>query len=180
MNFIIKLFCALFFLLNSLCFAGNVLITEFMAKNDSSFTNETGNTYDWIEIYNPETNDINLGGWFLTDDISNFSKWMFPDTNFPAKSYLIIFASDKDKNTAGKELHTNFKLSSDGEFLALIKPDSNSVSFAYSPNFPQQLADVSCGLPAASTYEKLLITSAAPCKAFVPGYKFQSRTRKQK
>jgi len=168
MNYIIKNFIVIFLLLNSFCFANNILITEFMAKNDSSFTNETGNAYDWIELYNPETNDVNLDGWFLTDDVALLSKWMFPNTNLPAKSYLIIFASDKNKNSSGEELHTNFKLSSSGDFLALIKPDSNSVSFAYSPTFPQQIADVSCGLPATSTYEELLITSAVPCKAFVP------------
>ncbi len=168
MGDIIKKFFVIFFLLNSLCFADNILITEFMAKNDSSLTNETGNTYDWIEIYNPGSNDVNLGGWFLTDDAAVFSKWMFPATNINAKSYLLIFASDQNKSFPGEELHTNFKLSSAGEFLALIKSDSNTISFAYSPIFPQQISDVSCGLPAASTYEELLITSAAPCKAFVP------------
>ena len=169
MNNITKNFCFLFLLLlNIYCFADNILITEFMAKNDSSFTNVTGNTYDWIEIYNPETNDINLNGWFLTDDSANLTKWTFPATNISAKSYLVIFASDKNISLAGKEMHTNFKLSSDGEFLAVIKPDSNTVSFAYSPNFPQQIADVSCGLPVEGTYEQILVTSVAPCKAYVP------------
>jgi len=168
MNFNIKIFFVFFFLLNSLCFADNILITEFMAKNDSTLTNETGNTYDWIELYNPGTVDVNLGGWFLTDDAAVLSKWMFPGTNIPAKSYLLVFASDQNKSFPGEELHTNFKLSSSGEFLAIVKSDSNAVSHSYYPAFPQQIADVSCGLPAASTYETLLITSSAPCKAFVP------------
>ena len=85
MSNITKLFCLLFLLLlNNYCFADNLLITEFMAKNNSSFTNETGNTYDWIEIYNPETNDVNLNSWFLTDDATNFAKWAFPSTNISA------------------------------------------------------------------------------------------------
>jgi len=145
-----------------------ILITEFMAVNDNSLTNKSGKTYDWIEIYNPGINDVNLDGWFLTDDALLLPKWKFPATNIIAKNYIIIFASDKDKSTPGKELHTNFKLSGAGEFLAIIKPDSNTVSHSYSPNYPQQIADVSCGLPAASTYSEILITSAASCKAIVP------------
>jgi len=146
----------------------SILITEFMAINDDILTNETGNTYDWIEIYNSGTNPINLSGWFLTDDPTNLAKWSFPDTNINAKSYFLIFASDRDISIPGKQLNTNFKLKGGGEFLALVKPDSNTFSHSYTPTFPQQIADVSCGLPAASTYERLLITSDAPCRAFVP------------
>jgi len=87
-----------------------------MAKNDSAFTNQTGNFYDWIEIYNPGTKDVNLAGWFLTDDLTIFTKWMFPATNIPPNSYMIIFASGNDKKILGEELHSNFKLSSSGEF----------------------------------------------------------------
>ena len=86
----------------------DLLITEFMAINDNLFTNQTGNTYDWIEIYNSGINEINLAGQFLTDDDLFLSKWMFPETNIIVKSYIIVFASDQNKRISGEELHTNF------------------------------------------------------------------------
>src|SRR5690606_41145562 len=36
-------------------------------------------------------------------------------------------------------LHANFKLSADGEYLALIKPDGKTVCHAYAPKYPNQI-----------------------------------------
>ena len=44
-------------------------------------------------------------------------KWIFPDINIDPNEYLVIFASGKDK--ISDKLHTNFKISSDGEDLIL-------------------------------------------------------------
>ena len=42
-------------------------------------------------------------------------------------------------------LHANFKLSRNGGYLALIKPDKKTVVFDYSPTYPIQFSDVSYG-----------------------------------
>jgi hypothetical protein len=44
------------------------LITEFMAKNNSTLADEDGSFPDWIEIHNPEASAADLGGYYLTDD----------------------------------------------------------------------------------------------------------------
>jgi hypothetical protein len=82
----------------------------------------------------------------LTDDSTNLRKWLFPSVDLEAGDYLLVFASDKDRSTEGQELHTNFKLSSGGEYLALVEPDGYSIAFAYAPNFPPQQSNVSYGL----------------------------------
>ena len=148
--------------------AQDLLITEFMAKNDSAFTNQTGNFYDWIEIHNPGISNVDLEGWFLTDEKAGLQKWEFPATNINAGAYMLVFASDLNKRTPGEELHTNFKLSSTGELLALVKPDGITISHAYYPAFPEQFADISYGLNPASHSEVTLLESFAPCKAVVP------------
>ena len=139
-----------------------------MAKNDSILTNITGDTYDWIEIYNPETNIANLTGWFLTDNSDIITKWMFPSTNLAPGSYMIVFASGNDKKSPGDELHTNFKLSSNGEFLAIVKPDGITVSHGYSPVFPPQVADVSYGIYETISNE-MYFTLPTPGYANLPG-----------
>ena len=56
----------------------NLLITEFMASNTSTLADEDGDFEDWIEIYNPGTNTVDLNGWFLRDSATF---WQFPQTN---------------------------------------------------------------------------------------------------
>ena len=121
-------------------------ISEFMAINDSAITDEDGETADWIEIHNPdELNPQPMLGYHLTDKAGNLTKWTFPAVTIPANSYLVVFASNKDRRDPGSELHTNFKLGGDGEYLALVAPDGTQVVSEFAPSYPPQFGDVSFG-----------------------------------
>jgi hypothetical protein len=127
------------------CNAG-VLISEFMALNNSTLTDQDGQYSDWIELYNSGPDTVNLNGWFLTDNSTNLTKWRFPSTELYSGSYLLVFASGKDRAVAGSELHADFKLDGDGEYLALVLPDGATVGSEFAPQFPRQQSDVSYGL----------------------------------
>jgi hypothetical protein len=129
--------------------SGQVIITEFMAVNDVTLADEDGDYPDWIEIYNSDVVDVNLDGWYLTDDDDDLAKWQFPAVTLVADSYLVVFASDKDRAIVGSELHTSFKLKSGGEYLALVEPDGTTIAWEYAPEYPLQFEDVSYGLDAA-------------------------------
>jgi len=88
-----------------------------MAVGDGSFVDEDGDFSDWIEIYNPTDTPVDLNGWYLTDDANNLTQWSFPDMTLAANDHLLVFASDKDRRIATEPLHTNFKLTGDGEYL---------------------------------------------------------------
>ncbi|MEX0331019.1 MAG: chitobiase/beta-hexosaminidase C-terminal domain-containing protein [Puniceicoccaceae bacterium] len=122
-----------------------LIITEFLASNGSGLDDEDGNSSDWIEVHNDSPNAVNIQGWFLSDDAANLTKWRFPNAVIPGNGHLLVFASDKNRNPIGGELHTNFKLSSDGEYLALVRPDGVTVEWEYRPAFPEQTRDVSYG-----------------------------------
>lgn len=122
-----------------------LLITEFLALNGSGLQDTDGDYSDWIEVYNPGESAINLEGWSLTDKQDEPYQWMFPALTLNPGDYLLVYASGKDRRVAGSPLHTNFKLSGGGEFLALIEPDSGLIAHAYDP-FPAQQTDVSYGL----------------------------------
>src|SRR2546423_2184064 len=81
----------------------NVLITEFMASNTSTLADEDGQFSDWIEIYNAGTNTVDLNGWYLKDSAS---LWQFPQTNIGPNSFIIVFASNKNRRVPGRPLHT--------------------------------------------------------------------------
>ena len=139
---------------------GEVVINEFMASNDGGQTSNpndwypitnqiNGTTHDWIEIFNNSPSPLDLGGWHLTDEPSALGKWTFPSpTNIPAGGFLIVYASGSGVPDGNGNFNTNFKLSSGGEYLALVN-SSGTIESEFCPdntNYPKQDEDVSYGL----------------------------------
>lgn len=122
--------------------APHVIITEFMAVNQSTIQDEDGDFADWIELYNAGDAHANLNGWKLEDSSVD---WEFGEVMIPPREYLVVFASGNDQRDPDGELHTNFKLGGDGDSLFLVRPDGIFAS-AY-PRYPIQSADVSYGIP---------------------------------
>ncbi|MFT5855056.1 MAG: hypothetical protein ACI8XO_002304, partial [Verrucomicrobiales bacterium] len=121
------------------------VLNEFMADNASTIEDQLGSSSDWIEIYNPNSFDLSLSGYYLTDDAANFTQWTFPaGANVPANDYLIVFASGNNLTDPTEPLHTNFSLKKGGEYLALIDIDGSTALTEF--NFPAQKEDVSYGL----------------------------------
>ncbi len=122
-------------------------LTEFLARNDGGLEDEDGDRPDWIEIHNvPGAGAVDLSGWALTDDSGDLALWVFgPGTVLPDGGYLVVFASDKDRRDPAGPLHTNFKLSGGGEYLALVN-STGSIVTEYAPEYPPQEEDVSYGL----------------------------------
>ncbi len=150
---------------STLAAQSSVRISEFMASNRNGLDDEDGDNEDWIEIHNAGSNTVNLAGWFLTDTTNNLRKWMFPAVSLARDSYLVVFASNKDRNVG--ELHTNFRLSDTGEYLALVQPDGVTVATEFAPAYPIQAPDVSYGLR-GSTAQETLLAQGAPARALVP------------
>src|SRR5262245_18943957 len=103
-----------------------------MADNSRTLADQDGDYSDWLELSNASGEPVDLAGWYLTDEATEPAKWVFPKTVLLPNSYLVVLASEKNRSVAGSELHTNFKLSAHGEYLALVKPD-RSVASEYKP-----------------------------------------------
>jgi hypothetical protein len=152
---------------------GPVVISEFLAENGSKapltegeILDGNGESSDWIELYNPSGATVNLEGWSLTDTAATPRLWSFPKgATIESGHYLIVFASKKEqasnptnypyKDSKGN-WHTNFKLDSAGEYLALTTPagrtatEFKSYEFATGQfGYPPQKKDISYGLYAA-------------------------------
>ena len=122
------------------------ILTEFMAADESVLPDGEGHYSGWIEIYNPGPADIDLGGWYLTDDEQDLRRWRFPPTRLLAQEYLVVFASGKGDAGIDGELHTGFRLVNDGGYLALVHPDGDTVAWEYGPRYLSQFEGVSYGL----------------------------------
>ena len=130
---------------SGLLHADSLMISEIMIQQGVSILfDEDHDAPDWIEIYNAAEEPHDLQGWSLSDEEGQARKWVFPEMVLKPKSFLVVFASGKDCRDAGKILHTNFKLSSRGEFLGLFSPDGDLVS-GFSPKYPKLSEGASFG-----------------------------------
>jgi len=126
-------------------------IREFLASNSGGLQDEDGDASDWIELENPNRYRLQLAGYFLSDDPDDLHQWPLPDVRIPAGGRLVIFASGKDRRHPAAPLHTNFRLSADGEYLA-VADAAGSVAQQFPANypatrrFPAQSENVSYGL----------------------------------
>ena len=125
--------------------AQNLFINEFLASNNATIADESGDYEDWIEIYNAGTAAINLAEYYITDDPTDLTAWQIPATNpalttVPAGGYLILWA-DKDPEEGAH--HVDIKLGAGGESVVLVDPDGTTIIDQI--DFGPQSEDVSFG-----------------------------------
>ncbi len=147
--------------------AGQIVISEFLADNETGLIDQDGDTSDWIELHNRGNSAIDLGGWYLTDRSDELTQWQLPSVTIAPDDYLLVFASNKNRALAGQELHTNFRLAAGGEYLALVEPDGTTIAHDYTPAYPAQFPDASYGLGAAAATTSLA-EADGPVAALVP------------
>ncbi len=114
----------------------DVVINELMASNTTVVADQDGEYDDWVELYNKSSVPVDLSGYFLSDNIMQLDKWEIPaGTTIDGNGYLIIW-TDNDEEQTG--LHSNFKLSADGEGVYLTTP---TIELADQINFDQHGTD---------------------------------------
>jgi Lamin Tail Domain/Secretion system C-terminal sorting domain len=118
----------------------SLVINEFMADNDplTQIVDEVGQSDDWIELHNTTNTTINIGGYFLSDELGQLDKWQIPaGQSIGAFGYKIIWA---DADASQGPLHASFKLSKTGESIYLT--NANAVILD-SINYPVQTTSIS-------------------------------------
>lgn len=122
-----------------------LVLNEILTDNETGLEDGNGQTSDWIEIFNPNAQAINLEGFYLSDEADTPTKWTFPSVTIGANGYLVVFASGDNTPDSEGNLHTNFRLGSTGEYLALISANGSAIEDVFSPTYPEQFNDVSYG-----------------------------------
>jgi hypothetical protein len=142
-----------------------VVISEFQASNQDTIRDEDGDRSDWIELRNDGSSPASLAGLSLTDNPANQRKWILPDVTLAPGSYLLVWASSKDRANPAAPLHTNFRLSAAGGYLALFTARGKPLT-EYR-DYPEQPDDRSWG----SAYAVETLTALVPgadCRLTVP------------
>lgn len=128
--------------------AATIVINEWMADNDSVVLDPADDDLeDWFELYNPGDTPVDLGGFYLTDDLNNKTKFLIPGGGtytVPPGGFLLVWADgEPDQNSSSSSaLHASFSLARGGEALGVFAPDGTPVDTV---TFGEQTTDVSAG-----------------------------------
>ncbi|MDO4571987.1 MAG: lamin tail domain-containing protein, partial [Clostridia bacterium] len=110
----------------------SLVVTEFMASNQSCLQDAFGEFSDWIELFNAGADSLRLQGYYLSDNPDNPDKWALPDITLEGGERLVVFASGRD-TLAGTEPHANFSLNRHQGTIILRAPNGQIVgSHSYS------------------------------------------------
>jgi len=125
--------------------ASDLKFNEILVINDSSNIDDFGMHSSWIEIFNPAHNTVDIGGCYLTDDMSNPTKYWIPSgdpiTKIHSQCYIMFWADNKP--TRGIQ-HLNFDLK-EAKVIALFDASGKQMIDKLEITVPQK-ADVSFGV----------------------------------
>lgn len=123
-----------------------VSINEWMADNVGALADPADSNFeDWFELYNPGSEAVSLGGYFLTDTLTNKFKFQIPlGYSIPPRGYLLVWADGEtaQNSPAVPDLHVNFSLAKSGEAIGLFTPGGLAIDTV---TFGPQTSDVSMG-----------------------------------
>ncbi|MFH1110605.1 MAG: IPTL-CTERM sorting domain-containing protein [Planctomycetota bacterium] len=93
----------------------NVRINEVLAHSDPGF--------DWVELHNTTGVAVNVGKWYLSDDLGNLMQYQIPNgTTIPANGYLVLHQDPNNPPTNPNMLPFGFS-SSGGDQVVLSAAD---------------------------------------------------------
>jgi len=101
-----------------------LVINEVMSSNLGEAMSPAINYDSWIELYNPGTQAVNLGGMTLSDHYGN--TWQMPSNmgNVPAQGFTVVWLGSNEI----KETQATFKLDCDGGTVTLTDKSGNVVA----------------------------------------------------
>jgi hypothetical protein len=97
-----------------------VWINELQPVNISGPTDEAGQHDPWVELYNAGATPVSLNGWYLSDSVTNLTRWAFPSTASIQPGQRVLVWLDAQAGTT--QLHASFRAAAQSGTLALIGP----------------------------------------------------------
>jgi len=108
----------------------NLVINEIQMANIDQFIDPSVNYGGWIELYNPTTVPINLGGLYVEDNLGN--SWQLPSDQgtVPAGGFKNIWFDHYDTGTEFSDeayKQVDFKLNYEGGVIRLANSDHTTI-----------------------------------------------------
>lgn len=147
-----------------------LFINEWMARNSLGIRDPADTALDdWFELYNAENVTVDLGGYYLSDDVAQPLKYRVPSNGrylLLPRSYLLVWAdnSTNQNSNTRSNLHVTFQLGGNSGAIVLTAPDG--VTLVDSITYGSQTNDISEGRfsdgAEARYYMSLFTTNSTP------------------
>ena len=137
-----------------------VFINEFMPSNASTIIGPDGSYCDWIELYNTNSQEVDLSGYGISDSATQPLKYTLPaGTKIPANGVLLIFCTGRETPDGATQIEAPFGLAAYQESVVLSTPAgrildqydytraNTDISFARSPDGTGEFAPSSQPTP---------------------------------
>jgi hypothetical protein len=98
-------------------------ISEIVSSNNKYLPGPYKTYHDFVELHNRSDKDIDLSGWFLSDDPEQPRKGALDGVVVPAGAYVAIILSSDGINTPSGYLALDFAINASGETVTLSKGD---------------------------------------------------------
>ena len=113
-----------------------VVVDEVLPGNASISMDERGEFEDWIDLYNPGAEAVDLAGWGLADD-DHHPDWTFPaGTTVAPRGHVLVWA---DGQVDQGPTHATLTLDRDGDSVFLFDPHGDAVDGLTWPALPDDV-----------------------------------------
>jgi len=147
---------------NDIVDLGTVVINELLANSETGMP-------DWVELYNASDQGVDLGGWFLSDDAQELTKYEIPEgTIITPGGYAVFYEDETFGNDEAVGCHVPFGLSRYGETVYLHS-GGNGILTGYSEEekFDASETGVSLGRYRKSTGASNFVSLSRPTPGLV-------------
>ncbi|MBQ0046366.1 MAG: CotH kinase family protein [Prevotellaceae bacterium] len=126
---------------NNAASSDNLIINEIMAANVDVYRDPSTNFGSWVELYNPTSKSVILGGLYITDDASNLKKHRLVDNYgaIPANGYALLNFDHHEVWTKESYRQIDDKLDCDGGVI-IISDGKNIIA---QQEYPEAISRVS-------------------------------------
>ena len=104
-----------------------VWLNEVLPNNVNSIADRLGHRASWLELYNSDTNAVDLSGCYLANNFTNLTQWAFPaNAIIPAGAFRVVWADGHPEESVADEWHTSFSLDPATGSVALSRLQNGS------------------------------------------------------
>src|SRR6185369_10751233 len=97
-------------------------LNEIQPDNITGIRDRAGDRHPWLELFNGGANAMDLSEYFLTDNFTNLTRWMFPgDASINPSQFAVVWLDGEPGESSTNEWHANFRITPSTGSIALVK-----------------------------------------------------------
>jgi hypothetical protein len=142
-------------------------INEVMPSNISVIADNMGEFEPWIELYNADSDAIDLSEYRLSNDYEGLGRWAFPTgTTIAAGSRMLVWVDGDAGQTEAGFLHTDFQMNAVSGSIILARQWLGSQVLIDYVDYDAVGSDASFGsFPEGEPYSRVIFQVPTPASA---------------